>query len=112
MRSGELPLASVNPMDERLAERRQLIAHTVMVLSGKGGVGKSTVAANLAVALAGAGKQTGLLDIDIHGPSIPKILGLEGALLSGPAEVLLPVRFWDGFPSIPPSSWRATLADP
>jgi Mrp family chromosome partitioning ATPase len=80
-------------MDEKLAERRRLIAHTVMVLSGKGGVGKSTVAANLAVALAGAGKQTGLLDIDIHGPSIPKILGLEGALLSGPAEVLLPVRY-------------------
>jgi Mrp family chromosome partitioning ATPase len=70
-----------------------LIAHKIMVLSGKGGVGKSTVAANLAVSLAAAGWRTGLLDIDIHGPSIPKLLGLEGALLPGPAQMLLPVSF-------------------
>jgi Mrp family chromosome partitioning ATPase len=70
-----------------------LIAHKIMVLSGKGGVGKSTVAANLAVSLAAAGWRTGLLDIDIHGPSIPKLLGLEGALLTGPAEMLLPISF-------------------
>jgi Mrp family chromosome partitioning ATPase len=75
--SGELPTASVNPMDEKLAERRRLIAHTVMVLSGKGGVGKSTVAANLAVALAGAGKQTGLLPL-----SIAQLLpGADGAVV-------------------------------
>ena len=78
---------------ERIACRMQLIAHKIMVLSGKGGVGKSTVAGNLAVSLAAAGRRTGLLDIDIHGPSIPKLLGLEGALLPGPAEALLPVSF-------------------
>lgn len=80
-------------MSERIACRMQLIAHKIMVLSGKGGVGKSTVAANLAVSLAAAGRRTGLLDIDIHGPSIPKLLGLEGRLLPGPAEMLLPVSF-------------------
>jgi len=80
-------------MSERIASRMQLIAHKIMVLSGKGGVGKSTVAANLAVSLAEAGRRTGLLDIDIHGPSIPKLLGLEGALLPGPAEMMLPVSF-------------------
>jgi Mrp family chromosome partitioning ATPase/predicted Fe-Mo cluster-binding NifX family protein len=54
------------------------IGEKLLVLSGKGGVGKSTVAANLAVALAAAGSRVGLLDADIHGPSIPKLLNLEG----------------------------------
>jgi Mrp family chromosome partitioning ATPase/predicted Fe-Mo cluster-binding NifX family protein len=54
------------------------IGRKFVVLSGKGGVGKSTVAANLAVALARAGKKVGLLDVDLHGPSIPRMLGLSG----------------------------------
>lgn len=54
------------------------VKHKILVLSGKGGVGKSTVSAQLSFALAGMGFQVGLLDIDICGPSIPKMLGLEG----------------------------------
>ncbi|MBN2449979.1 MAG: Mrp/NBP35 family ATP-binding protein [Lentisphaeria bacterium] len=61
----------------QLAERMGRIRHKVLVLSGKGGVGKSTVAANLAIFLALHGRRVGLLDVDIHGPSIPKLLGLE-----------------------------------
>ena len=61
----------------QIRNRIQQIKHKILVLSGKGGVGKSTVAANLAMSLALAGKNVGLLDIDIHGPSIPKILGME-----------------------------------
>jgi len=52
------------------------IKHKVFVMSGKGGVGKSTIAVNMAVSLAEAGKKVGLLDIDIHGPSVPTMLGL------------------------------------
>lgn len=69
--------------DEAFRERQALfenlcrIQYKILVLSGKGGVGKSTVAANVAVALAEAGKRVGLLDVDVHGPSIPKLLGLE-----------------------------------
>jgi len=63
--------------DRRLQQRMARIKHTVVVLSGKGGVGKSTVAVNLAVALSMRGRKVGLLDSDFHGPSVPKILHLD-----------------------------------
>jgi len=65
-------------MDELLASRLSLIKHRVAVMSGKGGVGKTTVAVNLAVALAGEGRSVGILDGDVHGPNVPKMFGLEG----------------------------------
>ncbi|MDT8307310.1 MAG: Mrp/NBP35 family ATP-binding protein, partial [Anaerolineae bacterium] len=76
-----------------LQTRMESIGRKILVLSGKGGVGKSTVAANLAVSLARAGKKVGLLDVDLHGPSIPKILGLDGRRL-GPSATggLAPVQ--------------------
>jgi len=60
-------------IDKNLAQ----IKHIIMILSGKGGVGKSTVSANLALALSENNNQVGLMDCDFHGPSIPKILGIE-----------------------------------
>jgi Mrp family chromosome partitioning ATPase len=75
----------------RLQERLARIRHKVIVVSGKGGVGKSTVAVNLAVALNLAGRRTGLLDVDIHGPSVPTMLGLEGKAIRGTDEGLIPV---------------------
>ncbi|RDX68393.1 Cytosolic Fe-S cluster assembly factor NBP35, partial [Mucuna pruriens] len=61
-----------------IAERRATVKHKILVLSGKGGVGKSTFSAQMAFALAARDFQVGLLDVDICGPSIPKMLGLEG----------------------------------
>jgi Mrp family chromosome partitioning ATPase/predicted Fe-Mo cluster-binding NifX family protein len=71
------------------------IAHKLLVLSGKGGVGKSTVAVNLAVSLMHAGKRVGLLDADIHGPSVPRMLGLEGERPLTEGEDILPVEVGD-----------------
>lgn len=67
------------PDDLKIAKTLGRIKHKIVVLSGKGGVGKSTVSANIAMALAQAGKQVGLLDVDIHGPSIPRLLSLTDA---------------------------------
>lgn len=76
---------------QRLQNKLNCIKHKIVVMSGKGGVGKSTVAVNLATALLQAGNKVGLLDVDVHGPSIPTMLGLENATLSGTQEELLPV---------------------
>lgn len=77
---------------QKLASRMCAIKHKILVLSGKGGVGKSTVAVNLATALALAGKRVGILDVDIHGPSVPKLLHLEGTPLPGSDDGFAPVR--------------------
>jgi len=71
------------------------IKHEILILSGKGGVGKSSVAVNLAVWLSMQGKKVGLLDIDIHGPSIPKLLNLEGSKLQGIENKIEPIVYND-----------------
>ncbi len=69
------------------------IKHKILVLSGKGGVGKSTIAANLAVWLSMGNRKVGLLDVDIHGPSIPKLLGLEQKILNHQDDKIIPADY-------------------
>ena len=64
-----------------LKQRMSKIKHKIAVISGKGGVGKSTITVNLAAAFALHGNRVGILDADIHGPSVPKLLGLAGQRL-------------------------------
>lgn len=64
--------------EQRLANNLAAIKNKIVVMSGKGGVGKSSTAVNLALSLVKQGNKVGLLDIDLHGPSVPTLLGLEG----------------------------------
>jgi len=68
-----------DPDVEEIREQMKNIKHKILVLSGKGGVGKSSFSAQLSFALAHFGNEVGLMDIDICGPSIPRMLGLEGS---------------------------------
>lgn len=84
-----------NQVDESAAlkERMGKIRHKLLVLSGKGGVGKSTVAANLALALRKLDKTVGLLDVDIHGPSIPAMFNLTERPLINDEGNVIPAEF-------------------
>lgn len=79
------------PGDEKLQKTLGRIKHKIVVMSGKGGVGKSTVATNIAVALSLAGKKVGLLDVDVHGPSIPRLLSLKGQKPHMGVDIMEPV---------------------
>ena len=72
--------------DVEIKERLRHIKNKILVMSGKGGVGKSSVAAYLSVALAKRGYRVGLMDVDLHGPSIPRMLGLKGNIGPGISE--------------------------
>ncbi|OEU65831.1 MAG: chromosome partitioning protein ParA [Desulfovibrio sp. S3730MH75] len=82
-----------SPEDMKMKKTLARIKHKIVVISGKGGVGKSTVATNIAVALSLAGKQVGLLDVDVHGPSIPRLLSLEGQQPHIGHEIIEPISY-------------------
>ena len=75
--------AQMETQDREIKDRLTHIKNKILVMSGKGGVGKSSVAAYLSVALAKKGFKVGLMDVDLHGPSIPRLLGLEGGIEPG-----------------------------
>jgi ATP-binding protein involved in chromosome partitioning len=91
-RVAEDPQARLRPVPD--AERPAHVAKVIAVASGKGGVGKSTVAASLAVAFARLGLSAGLLDADIYGPSAPHMLGIEGEPTFDADKRLNPLEAW------------------
>jgi len=78
--------AALEAQDKRLQERMGAVTHKILVMSGKGGVGKTTVSINLALAIAMKGYSVGIMDTDLHGPNIAKMLGVQGERLYSSAE--------------------------
>ncbi len=84
--------AATRQADENIKNVLNGIRHKLLVMSGKGGVGKSSVSAGLALTLATRGYQVGLLDVDIHGPSLAGMMGLKGLLDITPEKKVLPMQ--------------------
>jgi Mrp family chromosome partitioning ATPase len=91
--AGQASSATAESSENAIAENLAGVKHKIVVLSGKGGVGKSTVATNLAVGLAQKGFRVGLMDVDVHGPSVPHLLHLQGTTPRVDAEGLHPVPY-------------------
>jgi ATP-binding protein involved in chromosome partitioning len=92
MENDNIELRTVKEEDVKVLKSLAKIKHEIIVMSGKGGVGKSTVTVNLAMALAMRGYNVGILDADIHGPNIPKMLNIEDAQIQGDQDGLYPVE--------------------
>lgn len=82
-------------MDAKVKGALGRIKHKFIVMSGKGGVGKTSTSVNLALALADMGHHVGIMDVDLHGPDVPRMLGLSGMLDLGPDRKLNPMRYSD-----------------
>lgn len=87
---GDINVITAKQEDVRLMKRLSKIKHTIIVMSGKGGVGKSTVSVNLAVSLSMRGYEVGILDGDIHGPNVPKMLNIENVSLEADDNGIYP----------------------
>ena len=77
--------------NKALTHNLEGIRHRLFVMSGKGGVGKSSVTVNLAAGLAARGYKVGILDVDLHGPSVPRLLGVSAPVMADREGRMLPV---------------------
>jgi ATP-binding protein involved in chromosome partitioning len=98
---------SLREEEKKISQRLARIKNRVLVFSGKGGVGKSTVSANLALALSKKGLRVGALDVDIHGPNLAKMLGVEGSRLEEADGAIKPVRVSENLSLVSMSSLTA-----
>lgn len=86
--------------DENVKNALAKIRHKYLVMSGKGGVGKTSVAVNLAMALAEKGFKVGIMDVDVHGPDVPRMLGLSGVKAGSAGDKLEPLHYSDNLSAI------------
>lgn len=99
--------------DQDVAVQKSLdrIRHKLIVMSGKGGVGKTSTSVNLAIALARKGSRVGIMDVDLHGPDVPRMLGLKGILDLTENRKLAPARYSDNLHAVSIESLTANKDD-
>lgn len=86
--------------DAAITESLGIIKNKILVMSGKGGVGKTSTSVNLSIALANKGFKVGIMDVDLHGPDVPRMLGLQGAPEVNQNKKLNPVSYSDNLKAI------------
>lgn len=101
--------AKTKIQDEMIKSTLEKIKYKLFIMSGKGGVGKSSVSVNVAAALAARGFKVGLLDVDIHGPSVPTLLGISGTLDMDRGSLIMPKKYNDNLHVV---SMESLLKDP
>lgn len=97
------PSAKKDPhaeQDAKINSALGKIRHKFLVMSGKGGVGKTSTAVNLSIALASKGFKVGIMDVDLHGPDVPRMLGLKAMLEVGPNGKLTPASYSDNLKAV------------
>jgi Mrp family chromosome partitioning ATPase len=91
---------SMDEQDKAVKLSLGKIKHKLLVMSGKGGVGKTSTSVNLAIALANEGKKTGIMDVDLHGPDVPRMLGLNGLLEINQHKRLEPMKYSENLSAV------------
>jgi Mrp family chromosome partitioning ATPase len=97
--------------DAAVTESLGIIKNKILVMSGKGGVGKTSTAVNLSIALANKGYKVGIMDVDLHGPDVPRMLGLEGAPEVNQNKKLNPLSYSDNLKAISIESFTPNKDD-
>nr|WP_321256984.1 Mrp/NBP35 family ATP-binding protein [uncultured Pseudodesulfovibrio sp.] len=101
--------AKLKIQDAMIETTLEKIKYKLFIMSGKGGVGKSSVSVNVAAALAARGFKVGLLDVDIHGPSVPTLLGISGTLDIDRGSLMIPKEYNENLHVV---SMESLLKDP
>ncbi|WP_319544168.1 Mrp/NBP35 family ATP-binding protein [uncultured Pseudodesulfovibrio sp.] len=101
--------AKLKIQDAMIESTLEKIKYKLFIMSGKGGVGKSSVSVNVAAALAARGFKVGLLDVDIHGPSVPTLLGISGTLDIDRGSLMIPKEYNENLHVV---SMESLLKDP